>query len=178
MKTFEKIFWKFLKKYCEICGKNILKIFEKIFWKFLKKIFWKFWKKYLVKWVLRGIECSRHRHLKSHLKSHLKTYLKSELKSQLEIHSKSHGNISHIVCELKESENQPSTSFKKLGGGGGWWVHLDYSVSSAPFFLNWVFESWIWSFWAKKSRSRAWQCQRPSWGKDGFWSGSAVTGPS
>ena len=136
--------------------KNNLKIFEKIFWKFLKKIFWKFWKKYLDKWVLRGIECSRHRHLKSHLK----TYLKSELKSQLEIHSKSHGNISHIVCELKESENQPSSNFKKLWVCGGWWVHLDYSVSSAPFFLNWVFESWIWSFWAKRSRSRAWQFKK------------------
>ena len=117
-----------MKKYCEICGKNILKIFEKNILKILEK--------YLDKWVLRGIECSRHRHLKSHLKRHLKTYLKSELKSQLEIHSKSHGNISHIVCELKESENQPSTSFKKLGGGGWWWVYLDYSVSSAPFFLN------------------------------------------
>ena len=91
---------------------------KKYFEIFLKNIF-KFWKKYLDKWVLRGIECSRHRHLKSHSKTYLKTYLKSELKSQLEIHSKSHGNISHIVCELKESENQPSTSFKKLGGG---WV--------------------------------------------------------
>ena len=32
-------------------------------------------------------------------------------------------NIFCIVCELKESENHPSTSFKKLwvvGGGGGW----------------------------------------------------------
>ena len=81
-------------------------------------IFENFGKNIWTKGVLRGIECSRHRHLKSHLKSHLKTYLKtylkSELKSQLEIHSKSHGNISHIVCELKESENQPSTSFKKL----------------------------------------------------------------
>ena len=30
-------------------------------------------------------------------------------------------NIFCIVCELKESENHPSTSFKKLwvGGGGG-----------------------------------------------------------
>ena len=29
-----------------------------------------------------------------------------------------------IVCELKESGNHPSTSFKKLwvGGGGGWVV--------------------------------------------------------
>ena len=36
-------------------------------------------------------------------------------------------NIFCIVCELKESENNPSTSFKKLGVGGGgwwwWWVH-------------------------------------------------------
>ena len=25
-------------------------------------------------------------------------------------------------------------SFEKLGvGGGGWWVHLDYNVSSGPF---------------------------------------------
>ena len=125
-----------MKKYCEICGKNILKILEKIFWRFLKKIFWKFWKKYLDKWVLRGIECSRHRHLKSHLKRHLKTYLKSELKSQLEIHSKSHGNISHIVCELKESENQPSTSFKKLGVvvvGGCIWI-----IASALLLFFWI----------------------------------------
>ena len=54
----------------------------------------------------------------------------------MEIHPKSHENISHIVSELKESENQPSTSFKKLWVGGWWWVHLDYNVSSAPFFLN------------------------------------------
>ena len=51
---------------------------------------------------------------------------------ELEIHSISHGNIFHIVCELKESENKPSTSFKKLGGGGGGGP-LDYNVSSAPF---------------------------------------------
>ena len=118
-----------MKKYFENFWKNIVKFVDKIFW-----IFWKFWKKYLDKWVLRGIECSRHRHLKSHSKRHLKTYLKSELKSQLEIHSKSHGNISHIVCELKESENQPSTSFKKLWVVGGGWVHLDYNVSSWPWF--------------------------------------------
>ena len=32
-------------------------------------------------------------------------------------------NIFCFVCELKESENHPSTSFKKLWvGGGGWWV--------------------------------------------------------
>ena len=43
-------------------------------------------------------------------------------------------NIFCIVCELKESENHLSTSFKKLWvvvvGG---WVHCDYNVSSAPF---------------------------------------------
>ena len=41
----------------------------------------------------------------------LKIFEKIILKSQLEIHSKSHGNISHIVCELKEGKNQPFTSF-------------------------------------------------------------------
>ena len=56
----------------------------------------------------------------------------------MEIHPKSHENISHIVSELKESENQPSTSFKKLWVGGGWWVHLDYSVSSAPFSFSFL----------------------------------------
>jgi len=45
--------------------KNILKILEKIFSQV----------------ALRGIECSRHRHLKTCLKS------------EFEIHSKSHGNI-------------------------------------------------------------------------------------
>ena len=38
-----------------------------------------------------------------------------------------------IVCELKESESHPSTSFKKLWvvvGGG--WVSCDYNVSYAP----------------------------------------------
>ena len=72
-----------------------------------------------MKWVIVHLKSHSKSHLKSHLKRHLKTYLKSELKSQLEIHSKSHGNISHIVCELKESENQPSTSFKKLWVVGG-----------------------------------------------------------
>ena len=84
---------------------------------------------------------------------------------------KSHGNISHIVKKLKESENQPSTSLKKLWGGG-WWVHLDYSVSSAPFSVSYL-SLWIWlkeSFnfveifhWSdlirSRSRSRAWQLQ-------------------
>ena len=59
-------------------------------------------------------------------------YLKSHLKSHLEIHSKSPGDISHIVCELKENEIHNSSSFKSCGVVGGW-VHLDYNVSSAPF---------------------------------------------
>ena len=41
-----------------------------------------------------------------------------------------------LYSELKESENHPSTRFKKLWVGGGWWVSCDYSVSSAPFVLN------------------------------------------
>ena len=72
-------------------------------------------------------------------------------------------NIFCIVCELKESENHLSTSFKKLWVVGGWWwwwwwvVHWDYSVSSAPF----VSELRLWELsleiGAKTSRSQAWQ---------------------
>ena len=38
------------------------------------------------------------------------------------IQSEIHVNISHLVCELNESENHHSTSFEKLWvvGGGGW----------------------------------------------------------
>ena len=39
-------------------------------------------------------------------------------------------NIFGIVCELKESENHPSTTALKVVGG---WVSCDYNVSSAPF---------------------------------------------
>ena len=69
---------------------------------------------------MRGIECSRHRHLKSHLKRHLKTYLKSELKSQLEIHSKSHGNISHIIVSWKRVKTILLPALKIQG----WWESL------------------------------------------------------
>ena len=35
--------------------------------------------------------------------------------------SEIHVNISHLVCELNESENHHSTSFEKLWVVGGWW---------------------------------------------------------
>ena len=38
LKIFENIFWKFLKKYFQICGRNILKIFEKDLENFGKNI--------------------------------------------------------------------------------------------------------------------------------------------
>ena len=38
-----------------------------------------------------------------------------------------------IVCELKESESNPSPALKSYGWVGGGWVSCDYSVSSAPF---------------------------------------------
>ena len=47
-------------------------------------------------------------------------------------------------------------SFEKLGVGGGgwwwWWVHLDYNVSSGPFFEFWI-SYWAWT----RTRTRAWQ---------------------
>ena len=69
-----------------------------------------------VSWKLKSplkshLKCHLKSHLKNHLKSHLKSPLKTYLKSHLKIHSKSHGNI----CELKESENHPFTSFKDSG---------------------------------------------------------------
>ena len=61
-----------------------------------------------------------------------------------------------LVCELKESENHLSTSFKKLWVGGGW-VHCDYNVSSAPFVSELRLWEWNLEIWAEMSRSRAWQ---------------------
>ena len=47
-------------------------------------------------------------------------------------------NIFCIVCELKESENHLSTSFKKLwvGGGGGWWCTEIIASALLLLFLN------------------------------------------
>ena len=42
-------------------------------------------------------------------------------------------NMFCIVCELKESENHPSTSFIKLWVVVVGWLSCDYNVSSAPF---------------------------------------------
>ena len=39
-----------------------------------------------------------------------------------------------MICELTESENHDFSSFIKLLGGWLWWVHLDYNVSSWPWF--------------------------------------------
>ena len=51
-------------------------------------------------------------------------------------------NIFCVVCELKESANHPSTSFKKLWVGGWWWVSCDYNVSSAPFVSKLRLSEW------------------------------------
>ena len=45
-------------------------------------------------------------------------------------------------CELKESKNRPSTSFKKLWVVGGGWVSCDYNVSSAPFVSELRLSEW------------------------------------
>ena len=117
-----------------------MKSFEKYLENFWKKYLENFWKN-----ILEIFEKIFWKFLKKYFEIFRNNILKSC------------GIMFHLDCELKESENHHSSSFKKLWVGGGWWVHLDYNVSSAPFFLNWVFGSWIWSFWAKKSRSRAWQ---------------------
>ena len=70
-----------------------------------------------------------------------KKSFKSHLENCLESHSENHGIIFDMDCELKESENHHSRSFKKLGGGNGEAIccfgeaiaYLHYSVSSAPF---------------------------------------------
>ena len=74
-------------------------------------------------------------------------------------------NIFCIVCGLKESENHPFTSFKKLwvgggGGGGGGWVNCDYSISIVTFVFELRLWEWNSEIWAVMSRSWAWQFYR------------------
>ena len=47
-------------------------------------------------------------------------------------------NIFCFVCEPNESENHPSTSFKKLWvvGGGGWWCTEIIASALLLLFLN------------------------------------------
>ena len=117
-KSFEN-FWKNIWKFAE---KNILKSFEKYLENFWKKYLENFWKN-----ILKIFEKIFWNFWKQYFENFGKNILKSC------------GIMFHLDCELKESENHHSSSFKKLGVvGGGGWVHLDYSVSSAPFFLNWV----------------------------------------
>ena len=44
-------------------------------------------------------------HTESHSKSQSENHLERNFDNYLEIHSESHVNISHLVCELNESEN-------------------------------------------------------------------------
>ena len=42
--------------------------------------------------------------------------------------------MGHQIWDIGHSSRDGYMSFEKLwGGGGGWWVQLDYIVSSGPF---------------------------------------------
>ena len=43
-------------------------------------------------------------------------------------------DIGHRIWDIRHNSRDGFMSYEKLWGGGGGWVHLDYNVSSGPFF--------------------------------------------